>query len=482
MSHRDVFRCVPRLAALGLIGIMALGGCKVRMIKKGQSISQNSDAASRIQDPGAPSPSSTPSPSPSPSQPPTASDCGPLPASTQRNVILVTSSQAGQLPSIVRDAASDSVILLADGTYPVSAGLYFRHSNVTLRSQSDDATKVIIDGRNGYAGGGNDTRVPELVNIAAPNVTVAHVTLRNARDHVIHVVTAGAPTTQVKLYGLRVIDPGEQAIKVNPSGDGYFTDFGEVGCSHIELTATARPWVETLGNGSCYTGGVDTHRSQGWKVYNNTIKGFWCPSGLSEHGIHFWTGSRDTVVEGNRIINCARGIGYGLIDQGAGRNYPDNPCGGNQNMGHYGGVIRNNSIFANDSGLFSSQAGFDGGISIADSCDVKVQHNTIVSTTKPYVSIEYRFSRTQGIEVTQNLASYRILARNGASATLSNNLENLSAAQVASYFVSLSGDGDLHLTPGASSAINAGAPVTGVAHDIDGDARDAQPDLGADEL
>lgn len=424
--------------------------------------------------PDASSPDSAGLPGPS-------SVCGAL-APSAGTVIHVTPAQAAQLPTLVADAPVGSVIVLADGTYPVTAGLYFKTANVTLRSASDDASKVIIDGLNGYSGSGTDTRVPELVNISASNVTIAHVTVTNARDHLVHIVPgAASPTNQVKLYAIVATDPGEQAVKINPNGSGNYTDDGEISCSRIELTAKARPWVESAHADGCYTGGIDAHQARGWKIKNNTIKGFWCPTGLSEHGIHLWSGSRDTVVESNRIVDCARGIGFGLIDHGTGRSYPDNPCGGEQNMGHYGGEIRNNTIFANDPGLFASGAKFDSGISVADACAVKVQHNTVASTGYAFAGIEYRFARTTA-DVVQNLSTHRILARDGATATLTTNVEDLSSGELAGTFVSVTGDGDLHLQPTASRALDRGAPVAGVTKDIDGAPRDLTPDLGADEL
>lgn len=35
--------------------------------------------------------------------------------------------------------------------------------------------------------------------------------------------------------------------------------------------------------------------------------------GAPEHGIHFWTGSRGTLVERNLLKNNARAIGFGLV-------------------------------------------------------------------------------------------------------------------------------------------------------------------------
>jgi hypothetical protein len=157
------------------------------------------------------------------------------------------------------------------------------------------------------------------------------------------------------------------AAKVN------FTDNGEVACSTMELTASGRSKVWDI-NGSCYTGGVDGHQSRGWVIRDNTIEGFWCENGLSEHGVHFWTGSRDTLVERNTF----RAIGFGLRETGSGRTYSDDPCPAAVGLvGHYDGIIRNNFIFADDGDLFDSSSGVDGGIAFAQSCGAQAVHNTI---------------------------------------------------------------------------------------------------------
>ena len=113
---------------------------------------------------------------------------------------------------------------------------------------------------------------------------------------------------------------------------------------------------------------------------------------MSEHAIHVWTGSRDTLVDRNVIINSARGIGFGLGLAVSGRSYSDSPCGGAANIGHFGGAITNNFVVANDARLFASGAGFDTGIGLEQSCETAVLHNTIVSTVPPRSSsIEWRF-------------------------------------------------------------------------------------------
>jgi hypothetical protein len=398
--------------------------------------------------------------------------CPPLPPPSG-NTIGVSSEQ--ELWNAVNNASPGDTILIADGTYNLAAHGYFLWIDtpgVNLRSASGNREAVILD--ENYLGS-------ETVTVAASNVTIADLTIQRTRTHPIHVVsTDGGDTLNTLIYNVHLIDPGQQAIKINPHGDKvYFPDNGEIACSHIELTDAGRPRIWEF-NRSCYTGGVDAHWAWGWSIHDNHIEGFWCDQGLSEHAIHLWTGSRETLVERNTLVDNARGVGFGLLQSGSGRTYSDDPCPGVIGyVDHYGGLIRNNFIQASRSELFASQAGFDCGICLAQACDAKVLHNSVVSTSAPFSSIEWRFANTSA-EVTNNLLSHNLRERDGATATLAGNLEN--APQT--LFMDAAG-GDLHLVDGAGAAIDQGAQVTAglCEEDIDGDPRPlgAARDIGADE-
>jgi hypothetical protein len=380
---------------------------------------------------------------------------------------VVNVSTVGQLVSAVNGAAPGRTVRVADGTYNLN-GQYLRiaAAGVTLRSASGNRSAVVLDGN--YA-------TTEIVQVVASNVTVADITLREAYYHPIHVMSqAGSHTTGTRIYNVHVIDGSEQAIKINPGASGWYTDNGEVACSRIELTDAGRTQVRN----NCYTGGIDAHQSRGWVVRDNHIEGFWCASGLSEHGIHFWTGSRDTVIERNTLVNNARGIGCGLVESGSGRTYGDNPCPtASGYVDHYGATVRNNTVFVNRAELFASQFGFDCGICINNTCGATVVHNTVVSTQAPFSSIEWRFANTI-VDVRNNLVSHNLRDRGGTD-TQAGNLQNAAM----SLFVN-GAAGDLHLRSTAAAAIDQGASVgAGVADgDVDGQTREsAQRDIGADE-
>ena len=388
--------------------------------------------------------------------------CGPLPA-PGRGIVDVTPAQVGSLQSILDKAQPGDTIQLSDGLYPLPQTLVLRTPRVTLRSKSGNRLGVVLDGR--YATG-------NVLLLQKSDITVADLTVTRSSWHLVQVAADGGSSSGTILHNLRAVDGGQQFIKVN-SVNGQHADNGIVRCSLLEMTDAGRTQVRN----NCYTGGIDIHQARGWQIYANVFSGFWCDSGLSEHAIHAWTGSRDTIVDRNVVINSARGIGLGLGASVSGRTYGDSPCGGGANVGHYGGTIINNFVVANDPRLFRSSAGFDTGIGLEQSCNTSVLHNTVVSTVAPRSSsIEWRFTNTIAA-VANNLVSHRLLARDGARGTLSGNV----ADAPLSLFVDVRA-GNLHLLPGATTAIDkAVTAAIGVAYDIDGEARGSAPDVGADE-
>lgn len=401
----------------------------------------------------------------------TPAGCEPLPAPSGE---VIDVEPGGDLAGAIANAPAGATVMLADGTYDVGPdGLWVGANDVTIRSASGNRDAVILDGGYQQVSGG-------LLNIAGRSgVTVAHLSIRRARYHTVH-VTGGpeGPSPGARLYDLHLQDPGEQAVKINSNYD-FDNDDGEIACSSIELTDEGRAQVMMYESSGifCYTGGIDAHRARGWTIRDNDIRGFWCSNEyLSEHGIHLWRGCRDTIIERNLLVDNARGIGLGLGQPNEGRTYDDDPCPGVALAGHYGGVIRNNVVIGTRPELFASPSGMDVGIALEAACNATIVHNTVASTQPPYSSIEWRWPETT-VALVNNLVTHNLRERDGGVATPAGNLENADIAML----VDPAG-GDAHLVAGAA-AIDAGDPsgVELAPEDLDGDARTAPVDVGADE-
>jgi hypothetical protein len=181
--------------------------------------------------------------------------------------------------------------------------------------------------------------------------------------------------------------------------------------------------------------------------------------GLSEHAIHMWDSAMGTahVIERNRIVDCARGIGIGLADE------------------VYGGVVRNNTV----SSRFAGSGEHDVGITIDRGHGVEVDHNTVFfSSPDAYPNaIEIRWGSTEDVSVRNNLVGGMIRLRDEATATLEGNVTDAQA----SWFVDAT-NGDLHLAScDEPSVVGAGVVLASVTDDVDGEPRGGAHDVGADD-
>jgi|GEM_PF-1557664 len=375
-----------------------------------------------------------PDPVPTPSPTYISNTCAPLPA-PDGNIISVTPSQAADLPKIISSSPEGSTILLSDGTYNISQ-LYITTPGLTIRGKSGSREAAVLDGN--YQSG------QSIIAIRAKDITVADLTIKRSFYHPIHVAGGGDNTL---VYNVHIIDGGQQFVKINPSSSGEMNDNGVVACSLFELTDSGRPFIEadtTSAGYPCYTGGVDAHKAWGWTVRDNIFKNIYCTNGgLSEHAIHFWSGSGDTVVERNTIISSGRGVGFGLTSSG---------------VDHTGGIVRNNVIY----GKVPGNPGFDSGISLWNAKGAKVYNNTIYyPDTNAFSSIEARFANASGIDIKNNLLFKPVMNRNGASFNKSHNITNASPAD----FIN-SANGNLRLAAN-STAVDAGLTLSLVEDDMD---------------
>jgi len=175
-------------------------------------------------------------------------------------------------------------------------------------------------------------------------------------------------------------------------------------------------------------------------------------------GVLVWRGSRDTLVEGNSFVNCARGIMLGADDT--------------ISPSHSGGIVRNNFFFRS-----AAQPG-DVGIILSDSPNTQVINNTLVVSGSYGTPIELRYPGTSGGLVANNLLDGTIGIRDGGSATQSHNY----VGAASTMFVNAA-SGDLHLSASALGAIDQGATLANVTDDWDGELRPQGNayDIGADE-
>ncbi len=390
-----------------------------------------------------------------------------------------TSAQIIELSTddIIRDAVyyaePGSEITLADGVYHVHDIIQVRNPGITIRSKSGNREAVILDGNGAGTPLSRSNFVAEVLQIRASDVTIENLTIRYAATHGIHASGAADHTIRnLRLRNLHVYDCGEQIIKVNSNGNKnnlHWVDSGLIENCLIEFIDNSV--MRDMG-AYFYTGGVDVHGGRNWVIRHTTFKNIWRENKMMEHAVHFWSRSRNSLVENNTFINCWRAIGFGMKTSESGliRSYEDH-AGEDPYYDHVGGMIRNNSVY-ND-----LDHRLETGIELMNVLDVEVYHNTVLSIAEPFNSIEYRWPDTR-VTIINNLCSHRIMRRNEAQGHLAANIE-----QAANNWFVNSEEGDFHLSETATSAIDQGVVLEDrkAGLDIDGELRGDSPDIGADE-
>lgn len=350
----------------------------------------------------------------------------------------VTVSSESDLRDRAANAVPGTTILVEPGLYQMTDLVHVINQGIGIRSSSGDRADVVLD-----FGGPVGGHFGILVD--ADDVTIASLTIRNARDHGVSIQGRDRPV----LYDLHVLDIGDQLVKVNPGGDG--SEDGLLACSRLEYT-TAAP--------DEYTNGISAHDAHRWTVRDNSWYRIRTPGNSPVPTILFWSGSSDTVIERNLLVDCYQGIAFGNASHGAGD--------------HSGGVVRNNIIFASQR--------HDSVIEMVHASGWLVAHNTaLLLDPAPGLTwgLEARFADTEGT-FAHNLTNAEILGdRDGAQSTL---MANLTTARE-DWFVDAP-SGDLHLSSSASAALGQVAPLAGVPDDFDGDSRQGSNpvDVGADEV
>lgn len=368
---------------------------------------------------------------------PTTCGCTALPAPTGETVTVAAVPELEQALAQANTGAGPKTILVADGTYTLSQLLHVTGTDITVRGLSGDRDAVVLRG-DGMAGG-----VSHVFLVAGSRFTAADLTVGWIYYHAIQ-VQGEQDVDDVLIHNVRFADTGEQMLKVSyTAGVDVGSDRGIVECCLFEYTAGIGPQY--------YIGGVDCHQGTDWIVRNNVFLHIRSPeSALAEHAIHFWSDSTGTLVEGNVIVDCDRGIGFGLGDRG-----------------HGSGLIRNNMVHTTR----------DVGIGLESAAGVTVVHNTVHANGYAN-AIEFRFAETDAT-IVGNLIVGAVARRDGAAGTDSGNLEVTDPTDV---FVDPA-SGDLHLKSAVPTVVDQGQARPDVLLDIDCEPRPqgAAPDLGADE-
>jgi len=360
---------------------------------------------------------------------------------------------------------NDIIEIVWPGVYVLNNTLVPAASNVTIKGASGVASDIVLRGRgmdNSSYGG-----CPHGIYSQYPGLTVEDLTIE---QFYFHGVTFGAGATSPTLRNVRMLDMGQQFLKVSAFPDAI--NNGLVENSYFAYT-NGRPTTDHEGAGYFYGGMIDVHNSSGWVVRKNQFientptaaEIAALPGGATYYlyspAVYFWNRSTNPIVEQNTFINCARSISLGLILRGGG----ENDC--------YGGIARNNMVYM-AAGRFSAEtiAGSDGAINLWDCPNGKAINNTVVTNGQVNDAFQGRWS--SGLVVDNNLSDDSIRMRDSANYTGDNNTLNASS----SWFVNPS-TGNLRLNSTGGAAVPSSNRSADVLYDVDDTVRPTTTKRGA---
>ncbi len=360
-----------------------------------------------------------------------------IPPDSFADVVVV--SNVRELMKTVRlNSKGNLTVLLENGIYHIPRSIYINGDNITYKGIANDRSAVVIKGN------GPNGRVNYIFSIKGKHATVQNLTIGEVRRHGIQ-VHGEADADSVVIWNVGFYDIREQMIKgsYNRKTPDLHADRGRIENCLFEFTRGKAF--------QSYTGGIDIHHGENWIVKNNIFKNIRNPGGrLTEGAIHFWNNSNNILVEDNKIINCDRGIMFGL-----------------DNSQFTNGMIKNNFI----------QTTGDTGIYLCNASNVQVLNNTVFIDSGYPNAIEYRFKNTVNNFIANNLTNRAIVSRDQGSARVINNVTSAKKQ----WFVDVK-KGDLHLDQKINLIAGKGIFFPEIKQDIDGDIRkQSSIDIGADE-
>jgi hypothetical protein len=375
----------------------------------------------------------------------------PLPNPGEKVVDVATTEG---LVKALDEAEPGQTILVADGHYFVPRYVEIRADRVTLRSASGQRERVILDGERNRHG--------ELLGIrACSGVTIADLTIQNVRWNGLK-INSETNVQQVTIYNCilhNVWQRGIKGVKVPP--ENRETIRPKQCRIQYCLFYNDRPKQLSddpadIAQGN-YIAGIDVMYAKDWVIRDNVFVGIQGRTYEGRGAVFLWFDSQGCIIERNIIIDCDVGLQLGNPHRADGVQYH---C--------VGFVARNNFITR------APQAG----IVTVYTKDCRVLHNTIHDPQNRLRRLIRAVFTNDGLLVANNLLSGPGW-RNESDSDIQfiNNL----IQDTTEAFVDPA-QGNLHLQEPAAGIIDGAAGLPEVTEDIDGQPRDAQPDIGADEL
>jgi hypothetical protein len=378
----------------------------------------------------------------------------PLPGPTGQIIRVATVDELFQAASDVKPGGT---LLIADGHYLMPRYFELRTDNVTLRGESGDRDKVVLDGA--------QSRHGELVAITAcSGVTIADLTIQNIKWNGFK-LNSDKGVQRVTIYncvihniwqrgikGVAVPEENREQIRPKDCRVQYCLFYNDHP-KRYEDDPTDTP--ETFGGN--YIGGMDIMYATNWTISDNVFVGIQGRTRGARGAVFLWHDSRDCVVERNVIIDCDSGI-----------------CLGNSHRKFEGQIhavrctVRNNFVTrAPEQGILADYTQ-----------DCALVHNTIHDPDNRLKRLIRLVHDNDGLVVANNLLSGPEM-RQELIVGKTRVFGNVTRAATETFVDP--GRGNLHLKRGVGSMEGPPERLPSVGDDIDREPRPLRPQVGADE-
>lgn len=368
---------------------------------------------------------------------------------------VVEVSTVEELVRAVEQARPGQTILVAEGHYLMSRYIEIQADRVTLRGASGRREGAVLDGVQSMHG--------ELVGVrGCSDVTIADLTIQNIRFNGFK-INSDSNVQRLTIRNCIIHNIWQRGIKGVKVPEQNRETMRPKGC-RIEYCLFYNDRPKQLADDPAdiaqgnYVAGIDVMYAKDWVISDNVFVGIQGRTGEGRGAIFLWFDSQDCLIERNIIIDCDVGLQLGNAHRADNVELHCVRC-----------VARNN---------FITRAP-EAGIVTVFTKDCRIQHNTIHDPESSKGRLLRMVFYNDGLIVANNLLSGRAMSNESDSEIrfLGNLLRDVS-----SVFVDPVG-GNLHLAKAASEIVDRGEAIAEAPDtDIDGQKRDARPDIGADEL
>ena len=245
---------------------------------------------------------------------------------------VVRVADVAALFAAIETATPGQTIAIADGHYMLPRVLTVQTDRVTVRSESGERDRVILDGADSADGelfGFTECHGATVADLTIQNImwngfklngnigrSVRDITVRNC---VIHNIwqrgiksVSGPEADDDSGLPLRPGDP-KQAPRRRHFVDGCRVEYCLFYNDRAKAFADDSYEVENPDKfGGNYIAGMDVMSARGWTVSDNVLMGIRGRTGGARGAIFFWQGSQDVTIERNAVVDCDSGMWLGL--------------------------------------------------------------------------------------------------------------------------------------------------------------------------